>query len=465
MVGRSQKRTLYSTKIIETLTKSALRLGVGKAVVQFNNKKQADEKKIHPRIVKRWVKHYETCHSFYTPRAAGRRAALNGVEKNDVLTAVRLLRSRKLSKSVSSTRISAITRGVIGFHGRPCVLTTDGGSFNASKTWCKKFMRNNDVSFKNHTTDRTAPDDDICSASIRFIGELQKTKAPLILHYNSDEFRVMFDPQGRGTWHPNSADKTVAIATSKKGCTCTVTTNPFGLSDVQLIWHGKTERCGVLNVIPDPIVWQDHQAKSHFQNANTFRNLVHRIVKRVKQDRIDNNMLDQPAVWIIDMASQHNIGLTEKLLLEKNMIHVVHIEARMTHVYQPADQFIIPCIKNQITASLNEMWQDAFSTNAVNAAVEKMCTTSETLLRQRVYNTVRQAAKSISMAVIAKSWQKCGVGVNDPENQACTNLFHSASRCCKEPCECGALTSCVCHICGANVCFACCKDHVLYCIE
>lgn len=187
------------------------------------------------------------------------------------------------------------------------------------------------------------------------------------------------------------------------------------------------------------------------------------VIKRITRDRVEYDLENQPAALLLDEAPQHNISATDQILLTRNRIHVVKIPAVMTHVYQPADQFIIPSMKHKIKTARNEMWKSLFSTNDVMTAVHKMCTTNALTLRQRIYNAIREASRNVQMPSILKSWHMCGIGINDPENQPGTNLHRTASQCAKEQCECCVLTSCMCPVCGSSVCFACTRDHGLYC--
>lgn len=88
---------------------------------------------------------------------------------------------------------------------------------------------------------------------------------------------------------------------------------------------------------------------------------------------------------------------------------LVQVPPSQTHVFQPADQYIIKSIKDQARKVWDEWLSELFQENAITDAVKEMTATSHPLLRKRKVDMVLTAVQSPSQSAIVESWAVCGI--------------------------------------------------------
>lgn len=158
----------------------------------------------------------------------------------------------------------------------------------------------------------------------------------------------------------------------------------------------------------DPRIWQDHQETSHFQNGDTFERWFKKLVPLVVARRGDEKV---PIVLILDAAEQHKTDAVKALMKEHNII-VVGIPPKMTHVFQPADQFIICNLKAYVQSAWFSYVQSIFRTESTYTdAVRTMYTTSAPVVKVRKYEFFREALAKFSLdrATVLASWAKTSI--------------------------------------------------------
>ena len=96
-------------------------------------------------------------------------------------------------------------------------------------------------------------------------------------------------------------------------------------------------------------------------------------------------------------------------MLARANIKNVPIPKKMTHICQPADQWIIAVLKAKVNAARDESVQSLFATMGVQEAVAEFCCRSAPVFRKRMYKFYASAIDSINMATIIGSWDVTGI--------------------------------------------------------
>ena len=109
-----------------------------------------------------------------------------------------------------------------------------------------------------------------------------------------------------------------------------------------------------------------------------------------------------PALLIIDEATQHS-G-TDEILLGSSC-YVVRIPKKMTHVFQPADQFVISGLKQRAIQLYNDDVSRIFARSDLNSAISNVICTSRTLCREKKVSYIVQAMQELPQAQIMASWE------------------------------------------------------------
>ena len=147
-----------------------------------------------------------------------------------------------------------------------------------------------------------------------------------------------------------------------------------------------------------------------------------RFVAIVEKVRLDIRKPDQVAVLILDQASQHII---DDELLKKHNIRIVLVPKKCTHVFQPADQFVISGLKQLarkkwyaiITSSLAEGIREK---RDVDTLTDEILQNRTKYRRKNKVQCLVEAALEISKEQVRKSWFASGVmraafGLTDPK--------------------------------------------------
>lgn len=92
------------------------------------------------------------------------------------------------------------------------------------------------------------------------------------------------------------------------------------------------------------------------------------------------------ALLISDAAPQHSDVGT----LEANGIRVVVIPKNMTHVFQPADQFVIAGLKAQTQVAWDNWVENIFAQNSTDQAIAELTVSHMPTVRKRKYALVAE---------------------------------------------------------------------------
>jgi hypothetical protein len=226
---------------------------------------------------------------------------------------------------------------------------------------------------------------------------------------NTDEFFVLLSDSGKFTWTKKTAGN-VQVSGNKLGFTCSILTNMAGqVLCLQIIWKGMTDQVHAKSFDGqrfDSRIFQQHRPGTHFQNWVTFAGYAVEICRIVDEIRERNPDIRNPtAVMLLDHASSHGVegghdeaaeeaaagdrpddgdGDEEEAdeeehveaaseVFARNNVRIIAIPKCCTHVFQPADQYIIPGVKSGTRAAttrhLGEMFIHIGAQNAAEAAV------------------------------------------------------------------------------------------------
>ena len=299
---------------------------------------------------------------------------------------------------MDASLLSQIARGLYArINGRLSLNVSGYRIF--SKSWAQEFMRRHKFRVRKATGDRTVSASHIVEVGKHFyetIGEIKSYNTRLI--FNVDEF---FCHLGTGanntqqwTWERVSASKTqnVVIRTQKLGFTCSVLTNCYGeVVLFQIIWKGKTS---AVHARPSPqqfpghrdhpSVYQTNRPDSHFQSEHTWRDCLEHFKVEVRRIRMELGMVCAPAALLVDAAGQHNC--TEEMLKDTG-IRSIEIPRKCTHVFQPADMYVISCIKIQAKLGWNRYIQQVYTEHPEGEATQIITeAVVEVFLRSPHYN-------------------------------------------------------------------------------
>ena len=222
-----------------------------------------------------------------------------------------------------------------------------------SDSWDRsmQILHANNFSFRAATSDRRVTPPEVKKQGEIFFRELEKhAHVRCELVFNMDEFFCHLDQNNhKWTWVRPKKGKPIQIGSSRLGFTCSAPVSDIGkFHGAQFIWKGATSTVHA-KVSPndqDSRIFQDHRGNSHFQDASTFARWTDWFKKKLLEIRRQIRDLNSPAVLIIDQAAQH--GNVQELL-ERQNCSVVNVPAKMTHIFQPCDKYIIANIKRHST--------------------------------------------------------------------------------------------------------------------
>ena len=291
------------------------------------------------------VSQYKGMRSLENIGSRGRRGLLTGKESSLVLQAFDKMREQAVP--VYAALVASVARG-IKEQSSPKSTSLKGGPLKFSLSWAKDWMKQNNIRVRHATSDRTVTPNEVVEASKTFFSQLEsyKNRCEKELVFNTDEFFVCLGlGQANATWtweriNPGES-RTISVRREKQGFTCNVLSSAAGeIKMLQFIFQG-TSRVFV-NVGSDPRALQCARKGSHFQDASTWATFLSRFKEILASEREAMKKPAAPALLIIDEATQHS-G-TDEILLGSSC-DVVRIPKKMTHVFQPADQFVISGLK------------------------------------------------------------------------------------------------------------------------
>jgi len=404
VAGAKKKRDNDVTnELIKKVTDHARHCGPSAAAKKFDVS-QSQAWKWHEAFKKSDFKIYSTV------QKRGRSSVLSEFEQTECLKYIDATRNT-FKEQLTSSVVSAAAQGVVMQSGA-ARLKDNGGTLILGKTWANKFMKRHKMGKYAATTNRTVPSSEIAKQGPPFYKAISDTKVPMSLTFNVDEFFCLLSGSTkRWTWHRCSASRAVPLRETKLGFTMSVLTSADGhLHNMQMIWQGKTERSCAEAVTPDDRIWQCFREDSHFQNAETWSTWMTKFIEVVveQRKRLDLNV-DVPACLIADAAPQHAVTTQQAELLKKHNIYLVQVPDKMTHCFQPADQFIIKTIKEKMTQSFLRYIRVVVAAYGVNKAVCEIYTNCCTHLRKVKYELLRQAISNTPSSVIVKSWEESGI--------------------------------------------------------
>lgn len=450
-----RKRSVYDDDQIKAVTDNARHHGTAAAVRTYNKLHSDDP--IVESTVRTWLKHFKDTSTYFSTSKRGRREALSSTEKVAALEAFDKLRAAPTSEGITARTFSAVAKGIVA-RQRPSALAKNGGALHLDRDWARRVLRKDDCVPLAKTTDRTVSDVDIAAASCSFFDSIRAVGAPRQLTFNMDEFAVILGSTNRKwTWQRASARRCVPIRQSKEAFTCSVLTSADGkLYELQMIWKGATATVHAQVETEHPCIVQDHQRESHFQDASTFARWCDRFAKYVTDLRENAGLQDAPAVLLLDAAPQHS----DSAALARSNITVVGIPKKMTHVYQPADQYTISAIKGKVGTAWDDYVGKLFSSETVDQAVAQLTIRNAPILRSRMYGFLATAIDNLGAAPIVASWEVTGilreVWGDEPTHKI--NIDIVADRV-VDNCPCGKRGKVLCEECEDWICRGCWQDH------
>jgi hypothetical protein len=241
---------------------------------------------------------------------------------------------------------------------------------------------------------------------------------------NVDEFFCSLSETAKWTWEriPVGGKKNIMIKQDKLGFTCSILSNLAGeVLCLQMIWKGKTSESHARVVDPHPKIMQQHREDSHFQSEHTWQQYLRRletVLSPVRQRLAVDGVLP-PALLLIDAAPQHT-AVPDGL---RGWLHTCNIPPKMTHVFQPADQFIIANLK-QYSVSAYERWiEEVVSVYDEDVAVgilagsppprdssgKSPAWTQAGYRRAKKYTCLAKAMDAMDAGTVLRSWNKSGI--------------------------------------------------------
>eukprot|EP00759_Apiculatamorpha_spiralis_P048728 PhF_6_TR44116/c1_g2_i4/m.67323 len=330
--------------------------------------------------------------TYFEPQKCGRKCLTTEDENKDACSGIDLVRN------ATKVSVKSIVSGIVARKRQQ-----DG--FEPSMSWVKRFLHDQGYKVRATQTDRTVTDEEVIQGANEFYGVLKSVAATKKVEkqwtFNMDEFFCSLSSCGSGwkwTWHRADDERAVAVRQCKLGFTCSVLSNAAGeIVLLQTIWKGLTAQVHAAGTHQK--IYQDHRPDSHFQNGDTFNRWVQRFLVV-----LENKPQDVTAVLIIDQAEQHKCET-----LSNAGVCCVAVPKKQTHIFQPADQFIIAGIKAGTTAAWNKWVQQLFTANDVEEAVKHLQISTLSSLRSQKFSFLGQAIDKISLEQVTRSWQITGI--------------------------------------------------------
>jgi hypothetical protein len=213
----------------------------------------------------------------------------------------------------------------------------------------------------------------------------------------------------------NTGHQNVSIKEERLGFTCSAVTAADGtFVCLQMIWKGKTvaSRARVQEQDLDPLILQCNQEESHFQNEKTWGELLSRIRNWFKKRLEAPEYAGKRGLFIFDHAPQHGDIQKVKDFFHDTGVDILNVPKKMTHVFQPADMFVISCLKSLASKAWREWVEETFAreldvAKAVDEVTDIGCAT---LKKQMKYEFLSQSIRALSRTEsVVASWEASGV--------------------------------------------------------
>ena len=398
------ERQTRSESEIQWLTDRANIVGASRAADEFNAEHR--ESPVARTTVSKYLNYFKANKRYFEAEKRGRKNLLTEEENEMWLKALTHLRRR--SECIDATLACCIARGIVK---RTRKRAFEEGAIKVSEQWARDTMREAGFRVRRGTTDRTVTCEEVRKAGIPYFQELSTKKVKhQALVLNLDEFFCkLSNNQQTWTWTRTAGGaetKSVPIRQDKLGFTCTLVCSPEGIELLQLIWEGKTV-ASTAEGPGHPRIYQTTREGSHFQNASTFSELIGRVIDLVRNKRSHLGLPpDEPALLIFDYAGQHD-GVVERL--RDNNIEVQMVPKKMTHVFQPADQYAICSLKKRTTTGWKQWVETLFADNTIEEAVATMTCRSAPVRRKVKYALIREALDSLDGMECRRSFEVAGI--------------------------------------------------------
>jgi hypothetical protein len=135
-----------------------------------------------------------------------------------------------------------------------------------------------------------------------------------------------------------------------------------------------------------------HRAESHFQDARTYARWVDHLIEIVKRRRIELGKPNARALLVIEHG-----------------IDVIFVPPKMTHVFQPAYQYIIANVKKHAQKAYYKWISDVYSDHEVAEANKLVIVRSLPEKRKQKFKFLASAINELSEEAILKSWHVTGI--------------------------------------------------------
>lgn len=401
--GDNEEHAQLTDELIADLTDTCINIGnVAKGLQLFCSKNG-----VHVAIstAHKYVAYFKKNKAYFQKKSCGRPPLLTKQEADDLLAALEYRRKR--AKKITCRRCVHMAKGIVK-HYRPTVSETLCSALSIE--WARLFLKSHGFEKMKRTTTRTVAPHVVKRNGAIFWEALAKIRGELgvvdlHLMYNFDEFFVQLDDDNRNwTWTRRRSDNAVPIAESKLGFTAGICTNGAGeVLLVQLIWKGKTSAVHV--ALQHNKIVQMHREGTHFQDAGTWRVVASEICDRIAAAREASGCGDKTAVFFYDAAPQHS----QVDAFQRANIVQIELPKKLTHIFQPADQYIIASVK-QLCEQAEQKWvSEIFAKNDLSEANKLSIVTSHPVLRRLKFEHIADSIDRINPMVIVRSWQITGL--------------------------------------------------------
>ena len=152
------------------------------------------------------------------------------------------------------------------------------------------------------------------------------------------------------------------------------------------------------------MIFQDHRDDTHFQDEATFNRWCVDFLKRWNALCLERNEFDVTPILIIDGAPQHKC----QILLDSG-VKIVPVPFKQTHVFQPADQWIIAMLRSLLLQGWSDWVEEVFANNDVQHAVSVIITNSAPQIRKKKFELFSAALRKVSSNCVVDSWERTGI--------------------------------------------------------
>eukprot|EP01063_Lacrimia_lanifica_P040967 TRINITY_DN9454_c0_g2_i1.p1 TRINITY_DN9454_c0_g2~~TRINITY_DN9454_c0_g2_i1.p1 ORF type:complete len:305 (-),score=69.90 TRINITY_DN9454_c0_g2_i1:574-1488(-) len=142
-------------------------------------------------------------------------------------------------------------------------------------------------------------------------------------------------------------------------------------------------------------------------SRDTFNEWVDVFITEVDKDRDSLSMPNARAALLLDHASQHMSDDTKAKFAAAN-VGVHYIPRSQTHVYQPADAFVIAGVKRGVSREWETELSSTFARLGVTDAVEACTRMTAAARRALLYKCMAKALDGLGTGVLETSWAKSG---------------------------------------------------------